>query len=360
MSNIKKANKQLVPDLANKSVDQIVSLVDHVYKKNSLSTELELQFIQLSINCNPQLVRAAKINPESLYNSILQAAECGLSLNPQWQEGYFVPYNMRVEGKEVPTVTFSPMYRGKKKLLISKGIVKNITTQLVYEGELFNESIVNGVHKISHTPNSFNRSDHDKIIGGYAIITLNNDELQYVVKGRDYFERSKKASMQKMGGKVSPAWRDWFDGMCKKCLINAADSEIPKIGINDETVKLMNDVNTNDIDYVDLSNENETIKINESKIIDDDDFAKLISDLYGYEISLNEARQKFKGYDFTEKQIEEIKNAGIITQKRLDEIIDLVISDDSLDLKKFDLILSDDQMKEVQQAIIDKMQQDGN
>ena len=354
MNNIKKA---LVPNLKDKAVKDIVALIDDVYKSNDLSTELELQFIQLKISESPALTRAAKVNPESLYNSILQAAECGLSLNPQWQEGYFVPY-MKIDGKEVPTVTFSPMYRGKKKLLISKGIVTNITTQLVYEGEFFDEDIINGVHEIKHKPNSFNRANHDKIIGGYATITLNNGSIQYVVKGRDYFERCKAASAQKMNGKTSPAWRNWYDQMCKKCLINAADSEIPKIGVNAKTAKLLNDTNTNDIDYVDVSNDNQSA-IPETKTIDDKEFADLVSALYDYSISLDMARKKYSGISFTEIQKAQIKEAGTITPERLDEIINLVLEDDSFDITNFELILDEKQLNEVQQAIIDKATKNG-
>lgn len=351
MSNLKKA---LVPDLKNKDISEIVSLVADTYKKNGLSTELELQFVQLAINGSPQLIRAAKINPESLYNSILQAAECGLSLNPQWQEGYFVPYNMKIDGKDVPTVTFSPMYRGKKKLLISKGVIKNIVTELVYEGELFDEDIINGVHQIKHKPNSFKRSDHTKIVGGYATITLNNGELQHVVKGRDYFERCKAASAQKMNGKTSPAWRVWYDSMCEKCLINAADSKIPKIGVNASTAQLLNDVNTSDVDYIDVSNEKNALMVDEKNKISDDDFSKLISELMDYETSLKEAQQKYKGFEFSEIQKQQVVEAGTITAQRLDEIINLVLNDDSFDKNHFELILSEEQMSELEQAIIAK------
>jgi phage RecT family recombinase len=327
-------------NLKKKEVKDIVALVHDVYQKNGLSTDLELQFIQLKINESPQLLRAAKANPESLYNSVLQAAESGLSLNPQWQEGYFVPYNMKIDGKEVPTITFSPMYRGKKKLLIAKNVIKNITAQLVYEGEQFDEDIINGVHTISHKPNSFGRENHDKIVGGYAIITLNNDQLQYVVKGRDYFERCKQASMKKMGGKVSPAWRDWFDQMCKKCLINAADSEIPKIGVNASTTQLMNDLNTNDVDYVDVTNE-EIQKIEPSKKkLSEKAFNELINRLYDYDVSLKSAKQELSDYHFSEEEMKRIDDAGKITDERLTEIVQLVI-DEKKELQHFEFYLDD-------------------
>lgn len=350
MSNIKKA---LVPDLKGKDVKGIVAMVDNVYKKNNLSTELELQFIQLKINESPQLIRAVKANPESLYNSILQAAESGLSLNPQWQEGYFVPYNMKVDGKEVPTVTFSPMYRGKKKLLITKGIVKNIIPELVYEGEYFDEDIVNGVRTVKHKPNSFKRSDPSKIIGGYASIYLNNGEMQYIVKGRDYFERSKKQSESKMNGKTSPAWRTWYDQMCLKCLINAADSVIPKIGVNAETTQLMNDINTNDIDYVDVSNEDETPKTEEPKNeLSDLQFSDLISQLYDFDISLKSAQQKYKGYEFSKEQKDQIRKAGTITDERLNEIVELVIKEEKK-IDYFDFYLTPEQMEVVENTVAD-------
>ena len=354
MSNIKKA---LVPDLKGKEIKDIVALVQSTYENNGLSTELELQFIQLKISESPQLLRAVKVNPESLYNSILQAAESGLSLNPQWQEGYFVPYNMKIDGSEVPTVTFSPMYRGKKKLLISKGIVKNIVTQLVYEGEQFSEEIINGVHVIKHRPNSFSRSDDSKIIGGYATITLNNDELQYVVKGRDYFERCRKASEQKMGGKTSPAWRTWYDGMCKKCLVNAADSEIPKIGVNSKTTQLLNDINTNDVDYVDVSKEDIGKLPETKKELTDLEFDILINELLTYEISIKAAAQKYKGYDFSEEQKAKIKEAGTITDEKLTEIVELVISEEKQLLHFKEFYLTDEQFGVVEAAVIDNEMQ---
>lgn len=349
MSNLKKVTST---ELQKKDVPGIVALIENVYTKNDLSPELELQFIQLKINESPQLLRAVKANPMSLYNSVLQAAESGLSLNPQWQEGYFVPYNMKVDGKDVPTVTFSPMYRGKKKLLISKGIVKNILTELVYEGEDFSESITNGVRQITHTPSSFKRADPTKIVGGYATIILNNDEVQFVVKGRDYFERCKSASAKKMNGKTSPAWREWYDQMCHKCLINSADSIIPKIGVNAKTTQLLNDINTNDIDYVDVTDER-TAKLPEvKKELNEKEFNTLTNQLYDYEISLKSAQQKYKGYVFTDEQKADLKTAGKITDKRLTEIVQLVI-DEKFELNHFEFYLDEIQMETLKNAIHD-------
>jgi len=323
-------------DFKGKDPAQLVQLVGSSYRNNGLDPNLELAFIQFKLKENPQLMKAANVNPESLYNSILQAAESGLSFNPQWQECYFVPYNQKVDGKDVPTVTFSPMYRGKKKLLISKGICKNITTELVYEGEAFNEEIINGVHQIEHKPNSFARSDHSKIVGGYAVITLMNDEKQYVVKGRDYFDRCKKASEQKMYGKTSPAWKMWYDQMCHKCLVNEADSIIPKIGVASDAVKLLNDVNTSP----------------EKQAIDTQVFEKLISDLETYKISLAAAREKYKGFVFTDEQKKQIIEAGTITDAKISDIVEMAVKDSDV-LKQMEFILTPEQLEMVKEAVVE-------
>lgn len=349
MSNLKKIT---ATEIQKKDVPGIVALIENVYKKNDLSPELELQFVQLKINESPQLLRAVKVNPMSLYNSVLQAAESGLSLNPQWSEGYLVPYNMKVDGKDVPTVTFSPMYRGKKKLLISKGIVKNILTELVYEGEDFSESIQNDVRQITHTPSSFKRSDPAKIVGGYATIILNNDEVQFVVKGRDYFERCKAASAQKMNGKTSPAWRTWYDQMCHKCLINSADSIIPKIGVNAKTIQLLNDINTNDVDYVDVTDE-KTAKIPEpEKKLSGKAFNDLLQQLDRFEISLSSAKQKLNDYEFSDTQIKLMDSAGEITEDKLSKIIEMLIAEEK-ELAYFEFYLTDQDMEVVKNAVAD-------
>ena len=131
-----------------------------------------------------------------------------------------------------------------------------------------------------------------------------------------------------MNGKTSPAWKNWFDQMCKKCLVNAADSEIPKIGVNSDTTKLLNDMNTNDIDYVDVTDEKEMEKIPEKikKTLSEDEFNELVNNLYDYEISLKSAQQKYKGYEFSDEQKQQIKKAGTIDDNRLTEIIDLVVA----------------------------------
>ena len=107
-------------------------------------------------------------------------------------------------------------------------------------------------------------------------------------------------------------------------------------------------------DNVTIDIESEIVK--DTKIIEIDpfDFETLLEQLRTYQISLDMARQKYKGCEFSDEQKAQIKEAGTITPKRMDEIINLVLNDDSFDIKNFEMILSEDQLNEVRQAIIDK------
>lgn len=341
---IKKIKKNEIV-FVGKTAKDFVRLIQNSYIKNGLIPEIELTFIEFAIKDNDKLQKASLTNPESLYNAMLQASESGLSLNPQWQEGYLVPYDMIINGKKVPTVKFSPMYRGKKKFLIKNNICKNITAQLVYKGELFTEVFEDGMHKITHVPNSFKRSNNNDIVGGYAVITHNNGEVEYIVKGRDYFDRVLQASKNKMFGKISPAWKNWFDMMCLKALINSADSVIPKIGLEKDTIKTLNSMNDNDIDYIQEAEEVENNK-ELANVIPEKEFKKLLKELKEFEILISGIKTRYD-YDFTESQKSDIREAGIYNENQLIEIVNLIESG-KYTLKDFQFSISKELQKDIE------------
>lgn len=90
------------------------------------------------------------------------------------------------------------------------------------------------------------------------------------------------------------------------------------------------------------------------------EFNQIIADLKSYKTGLSLVQQKYKDSDLSEMQKSQIKEAGTITPERLDEIINLILNDASQDIKNFEHILTDEQLNEVQQAIIDNAQKEGN
>lgn len=349
-----------------KTTKQIVALVSDLYAANNLSVKMETTFIDFLINDDNRLKKAVQANPESLYNSVLQAASMGVSFNPQFKEVYFVPYNMNKYNEEtkkndiVPTVTVSTMWRGKKKVLVNCGAVKDIDTELVYEGEHFEVEVIDGQRKITHKPNYFKRGDNSKIIGGYATATLPDGSTKtFPPKGRDYFDRCMKASQDKMKGVTSPAWKNWFDEQCRKCLINAADGQITKTGVNPDLLAIITEAETKDIDYVDVT-EQKALEPEKPEIkeFNEGEFEELIRQLNHFEISKEMAKKKYLGYNFSDEQKKEYVDACTITDEKINEIIGIV-ADQSKTIQDFQFILTPEQCELVTNAVIDKNMSNG-
>ena len=356
-NNIVKVNLSEI-DFEGKTTTDIVALVNDLYAANNLSAKLELSFIQFLIADNYVLRKTVESNPASLYNAVMQAASMGLSFNPQLKEAYFAPYSIShfdektKKSEKVATVTMSPMWRGRKKMLIKSGAILNIETELVYKDEPFDISIIDGKKKITHKPNYFNRENHkENIIGGYAIITLPNGEIQVLPKGRDYFDRAAKQSKEKMNGKESPAWKNWFDGMCRKCLINAADGEITKENVSPEMLKVMTDIETLDIDHVDVTEQKQIEAKAEKKFLSEKEYKALIDDLELFKISREQVKQKYSENKFTKQQGTEIAKLSD-TEARIGEIAQIV-ADGTQPLEYFEYWLTTEQKMTVKDAAVD-------
>ncbi len=94
----------------------------------------------------------------------------------------------------------------------------------------------------------------------------------------------------------------------------------------------------------------------ETKDITAKEFSILINDLKAYNISYKSALQKHINSNLTNKQKEQIKEAGTITDERLSEIIQLVI-EEKKELNYFEFYLDEIQMETLKNAVIDNTMQ---
>jgi phage RecT family recombinase len=237
--------------VAGKKPQDLAIILSENYEQRGLNWQTEGTYIEHIITDNFALKSAAEQNPASLFNAMLQASESGLSFNPVFQECYLSPYKIKhrdAKGKEVviPTVKFAPMYRGKKKMLQDLGIVKDIEVELVHENDQFSEHNSGNKKHIEHKFNSF--GDRGDVLGGYAVITMPDGSVKYIIKTREYFEQVKKASEAKMG-KTSPAWKLWRNQMFKKALVNSVFSELSRSTKKTDAIELQNFIDT-DADFV--------------------------------------------------------------------------------------------------------------
>lgn len=187
----------------------------------ALTTELETQkaalpndfniprFVQNSVallNGNDVLQDFAKNHGTTqIKQGLLRGAYLGLdALN---SEMYLVPY-----GK---TLNFMTSYKGMVKLTkkYSQRPIKDIYAKLVREGDLFEESIVDGEPKINFKPQPFSDG---KIIGAFAVCLYQDGGMVYDTMSLKDLENTRSASK----AQNSPAWKKFTGQMYLKTVLH--------------------------------------------------------------------------------------------------------------------------------------------
>lgn len=155
--------------------------------------------------------RLGNCTPGSLVLAVVQSAALGLELGTG--DCYVIPY-----GKEA---TLSLGYRGMLKLAKRSGEITHIKAEVVYQGEEFEVwTDANGRTRLTHTLD-FPRSEKP-VVAVYAHITCSDGFVDFEVMDAGEIAKVQAASKSKMGGKTSPAWRDWYGEMSKKAVIRRA------------------------------------------------------------------------------------------------------------------------------------------
>lgn len=158
-------------------------------------------------------------SPESIYASLIIAAQLGLEPGHVLGEGYFVPF----KGK----CSFIPGYRGLVKLARQSGQVKSIDAVTVFAGDDF--AVMRGTERwIKHVVpyGEGRRADSGKspeVIAAYAIATLLDGDHSFDVLDRWELDKHRAASQMSNG----PAWAQWPEEMYKKTAIRRASKLWP-------------------------------------------------------------------------------------------------------------------------------------
>lgn len=166
----------------------------------------------------PEASWLTKATPESIYASLVVAAQLGLEPSSVRGECYLVPF----AGK----CTLMPGYRGLMKLALRSGEVRSIRARVVYQGDEFlvkygtEESIVHNpalgrvVAKGEEAP---------EIVAAYAIAVMANGETQFDVMDGWELDKHRAASMQSNG----PAWKAWPEEMYRKAPVRRLAKYLP-------------------------------------------------------------------------------------------------------------------------------------
>lgn len=144
----------------------------------------------LQIWNNPKNKYLRTATQKSFLISLVNLCKIGLSLNPVKKEAYLVP---RKNGDNVE-VCLEPSYIGLIKLLTDAGTVKNIQTNLVYEGDEFNTFFDANGTNFKHVPYYSNGNKKGDIKGVYCLAFLPDGNKQFEFMDIDQINGIKETS----------------------------------------------------------------------------------------------------------------------------------------------------------------------
>lgn len=185
----------------------------------------------------------------SIANSLMDMATLGLSV--QKKQGYFIAYKGQCQ--------FQKSYFGNMTIARRYGM-KSVSAEVIYEGDKFSYSIVDGEKVFGEHEQDFMNIDVSKIKGAYAIVTMNDGTKYLEVMNMNQIKQSWQ---QGYGYKENGGTHQKFaDQMAKKTVINRAMKQI--INTHGDAFVQEADERTEDIDKGELLEANVEYEISEN------------------------------------------------------------------------------------------------
>lgn len=184
----------------------------HLPKDFSAPNALKFAWLRLletqDSNSKPVLESCSK---ESICNALLDMVVMGL--NPMKKQCAFIAYGGKLH--------MQPEYHGNIALAKRYGNLKNITANVVYEGDEFKYSVdpATGRKRIVTHEQTMENIDLNKIRGAYATVELEDGTTD--VEVMTIFQIRKSWAMGKGGGNTK-AHKEFPDQMAAKTVINRA------------------------------------------------------------------------------------------------------------------------------------------
>lgn len=182
-----------------------------------------------------------KASVHSTLEAIINVANTGLSLNPALKLAYLVP---RYTSGQVEVV-LEPSYQGLVKLITDTGSAKNVYAHVVFDGDIFEETLGTSV-EIKHVP----KRQSNTVILVYAVAVLHDGTMQIEVmtaeEVNEIRDKSESYKSFKAGKAKSAIWNDHYNEMARKTVIKRLCKYLPK---TDQWDKLGNAIQLADSDY---------------------------------------------------------------------------------------------------------------
>lgn len=229
----------------------------------------------------------------SVANSLMDMATLGLSV--QKKQGYFIAY-----GKKC---LFQRSYFGNVTIARRYGLEK-ISSEVIYEGDHFEYAIVDGEKVLKEHTQDFNNINNDKIVGAYAVLTMNDGQKILEVMNINQIKQAWKQGYACKEG--SGVHAKFTDQMAKKTVMNRALKQI---------------INTHGDVFVQEADER-TEEIPEESVIEAD---------VREEVETGSNQEEFIVDDVqdTEEAVEEVKSADDIAEEVTEaDLPDFMVQED--------------------------------
>ena len=182
--------------------------------------QLIVQSVMMAIRKNDKL---AESDPASIIWSAIEAAHVGFPVNTNQQLAFLVPYKGEC--------TFQLGWRGLADLAMQSPAIKSVYTRPVYESDQY-EVLYGTDDRIVHVPGNNDRTNDDQIIAVYAVIKYTNGGHDFEPMTRAQVEKIRKSSP----GQNSPAWRDHWGEMARKCAMKRLLKRVPTHPVLDDAI----------------------------------------------------------------------------------------------------------------------------
>lgn len=157
----------------------------------------------------------------SVMKSLLLCAQDGLL--PDGREAALVKFNPK-GGQSV--AQYMPMVYGLIKRMRNSGSVTNVNAYCVYENDIFDYQIKNGVESISHRPCI--TGPRGDFLLAYAVVGLEDSNPHIEVMVKEEIEKARRSSPnQRNSEKPTGIWEKWYDEMAKKTVLHRASKRVP-------------------------------------------------------------------------------------------------------------------------------------
>lgn len=146
------------------------------------------KFVSIVINQvkkDSSLLDAFRINPSSMFASILFGAEIGLVPSDEIGDFFLIPRNLKqANGSYKKTVTPLIGYKGLVKIILRGGDYQKIEAYVVYKGDKFKVALGTSP-KLEHVPKYETARTAENITHAYSVVHHKNGATQFSVITRD-------------------------------------------------------------------------------------------------------------------------------------------------------------------------------